>query len=151
MATTLTLAIAVWPRMYVVQVGDSRLYYFWQGTLKQITRDQTVAQYLVDVGAMPADRAARSPYSNILASAIGGDEARPEVSRLDIPRGCVVLLCTDGLTKHVSDDEIADHLKKMGSAEQVSRALLDLALERGGTDNVTILIGRARMTGRPSK
>lgn len=145
MATTLTLGIAVWPRMYIVQVGDSRCYHFWDGKLRQVTRDQTVAQYLVDVGALPAERAAKSPYSNILASAIGGEEAKPEVMRLDISqRGCVVLLCTDGLTKHVSDDEIAEQLKTMESAEQVSRALLELALERGGSDNITIIIGRAR-------
>ncbi|MEO8293942.1 MAG: protein phosphatase 2C domain-containing protein [Gemmatimonadota bacterium] len=151
MATTLTLAIAVWPRMYVVQVGDSRLYYYGEGKLRQVTRDQTVAQYLIDVGAMPPDRAARSPYSNILASAIGGEEAKPEVSRLDIPRGCVVLLCTDGLTKHVSDEEIAEHLANMEGSERVCHDLLDLAMERGGSDNITILVGRARPAGRPSK
>lgn len=145
MATTLTLGIAVWPRMYLVQVGDSRCYHYWDGKLRQVTRDQTVAQYLVDVGALPADRAAKSPYSNILSSAIGGEEAKPEVLRLDISqRGCVILLCSDGLTKHVSDEEIAEHLRTLKSSEQVCRDLLDLALERGGSDNITILIGRAR-------
>jgi len=66
------------------------------------------------------------------------------VTRLDIRRrGCVVLLCSDGLTKHVSDAEIAERLGVMESAEQVCRALLDLALERGGSDNITVLVGRA--------
>lgn len=144
MATTLTLAIAVWPWLYVVQVGDSRCYYFWDGALRQVTRDQTMAQDLVDRGALPADRAASSPFSNVLASAIGGPEPTPEVTRLDISRrGCVILLCSDGLTKHVSDAEIAAQLGTMRSAEQVCRTLLDLALERGGTDNITIIIGRA--------
>jgi protein phosphatase len=55
----------------------------------------------------------------------------------------VLLLCSDGLTKHVSDAEIAAHLRKMESSEQVCRALLDLALERGGSDNITVLAGRA--------
>jgi protein phosphatase len=145
MATTLTLAIAVWPRMYVVQVGDSRCYYYWDGKLRQVTRDQTVAQYLVDAGVMPADQASKSPYSHVLASSIGGEEAKPEVALLDIsPRGCVILLCSDGLTKHVSDEEIAEHLRTMQSSEQVCKALLELALERGGSDNITILAGRAR-------
>lgn len=144
MATTLTLAIAVWPWLYVVQVGDSRCYYFWDGSLQQITRDQTMAQDLVDRGALPPERMAASPFSNVLSSAIGGPEPTPEVSRLDISRrGCVILLCTDGLTKHVSDAEIAQHLGAMQSAEQVCRALLDLALERGGSDNITVLVGRA--------
>jgi protein phosphatase len=144
MATTLTLAIAVWPWLYVVQVGDSRCYYFWDGALRQVTRDQTMAQDLVDRGALPADRLASSPFSNVLASAIGGPEPTPEVTRLDIRhRGCVILLCSDGLTKHVSDAEIAEQLGAMQSAEQVCHTLLDLALERGGSDNITILVGRA--------
>lgn len=149
MATTLTLAIAVWPKMYVIQVGDSRCYYYWNGNLRQVTRDQTVAQYLVDSGALPADQAARSPFNNVLSSAIGGEEAKPEVALLDIsPRGCVILLCSDGLTKHVKDEEIAEHLRTMESSEQVCTALLELALSRGGTDNVTILAGRARVEGQ---
>ena len=57
MATTLTLAIGVWPRVYVVQVGDSRCYYYWNGVLQQVTRDQTLAQDLVDRGALPPERA----------------------------------------------------------------------------------------------
>lgn len=145
MATTLTLAIAVWPRLYVVQVGDSRCYIYWKGKLQQLTRDQTVAQYLVDTGAMPPERVAKSPYSNVLSSSIGGEEARPEVTLHDIsPRGCVVLLCSDGLTKHVSNEEIAEHLRTMSSSEGACTALLELAMERGGTDNITIIAGRAR-------
>ncbi len=144
MATTLTLAMAVWPWLYVVQVGDSRCYFFWDGELQQVTRDQTMAQDLVDKGALPADRAAQSPFSHVLASSIGGPETTPEVSRIDITRrGCVILLCTDGLTKHVPDPEIAAHLGAMQSAEQVCHTLLDLALERGGSDNITVLAGRA--------
>jgi protein phosphatase len=144
MATTLTLAIAVWPWLYVMQVGDSRGYYYWDGALQQITRDQTMAQDLVDRGALPPERMAASPFSNVLSSAIGGPEPTPEVSRLDISRrGCVILLCSDGLTKHVTNAEIAEQLGLMKSAEQVCHTLLDLALERGGSDNITILVGRA--------
>ena len=144
MATTLTLAIAVYPSAYVVQVGDSRCYIFSGNTLRQVTRDQTIGQQLVDDGLLPRDRLRHSPYSNILASAIGGDEAKPEVTRIDITeRGCVVFLCSDGLTKHVSDGEIESHLRAMQSSEQVCRTLLELALQRGGSDNITIVAGRA--------
>lgn len=150
MATTLTLAIAVWPWMYVVQVGDSRCYYFVDGQLRQVTRDQTMAQDLVDRGVLPKDRMAASPFSHVLASAIGGEEASPEVTRLDIRRrSCVVMLCSDGLTKHVSDQEIAERLGRMESSEQVCRELLDLALERGGSDNITVIAGTAR--GKPAR
>jgi protein phosphatase len=83
----------------------------------------------------------------VLVSAIGGDEAVPEITRLDIRRrGCVVLLCSDGLTKHVSDNEIAEAITTMQSSEQLCRALLDKALAGGGSDNITVLAGRARVS-----
>jgi protein phosphatase len=145
MATTLCLGIVVWPWLYVVQVGDSRCYFYQDGSLQQVTRDQTVAQELVDRGAFTPEVARTSPLSHVLSSAIGASEAVPELSRVDVrKRGCVVLLCTDGLTKHVSDAEIAEHLGAMESAEQVCRALVQLALDRGGSDNITLVLGRAR-------
>ena len=145
MSTTLTLALAVWPWMYVLQVGDSRCYSYWDGKLEQITRDQTLAQDLVDKGALPADKAAKSPFSNVLASAIGGREAQPVVTRKDIrPRGRIVLLCSDGLTKHVSDEQIAEQCGNMTSAEQLCRTLMEMALAGGGTDNITVIAGRAK-------
>jgi serine/threonine protein phosphatase PrpC len=150
MATTLTLILVVWPTMYVTQVGDSRCYVFLDDTLQRVTRDQTLAQDLVDRGALPADRAAASPFSSVLASAIGGKEALPVVQKVELRRGCVVLLCSDGLTKHVTDPEIEAVLRGMTSSEQACRALVDLALERGGSDNVTVLIGRARWEEIPA-
>ena len=145
MSTTLTLALVVWPWYYVLQVGDSRCYTWWDGKLEQITRDQTLAQDLVDKGALPAEKAAQSPFSHVLASSIGGREAQPVVRRMDVrPRGRVVLLCSDGLTKHVSDQQIAEQCRTMTSAEQLCRTLLEMALAGGGSDNITVIAGRAR-------
>lgn len=144
MATTLSLGIFVWPWLYVVQVGDSRCYFYQDGELRQVTRDQTLAQDMIDRGVMSPERAHASPLNHVLSSAIGASEALPEISRVDIrQRGCVTLVCSDGLTKHVSDDEIASCLGSMESAEQACHKLLELALERGGTDNITLVIGRA--------
>lgn len=144
MATTLTVLMAVWPWAYVVQVGDSRCYHFADGKLRQVTRDQTMAQDLVDRGALPAERLATSPFRNVLISAIGGEAAEPVVSRFDIrERGCVLLLCSDGVTKHVSDEVLAEQIKNMESAEQLCRSILDLALADGGSDNITVIAGRA--------
>ncbi len=143
MATTLTLFIAVWPWAYVVQVGDSRAYHFHGERLNQMTRDQTIAQDLVDQGVLAPDRVAKSPFSNVLASAIGAESALPEVSRVKMDGRGIFLLCSDGLTKHVNDDEIAAELGALESSEQSCRKLLNLALERGGTDNVTVIIARA--------
>jgi protein phosphatase len=139
-ATTLTLFIAVWPSLYILQVGDSRLYRFRDGKLEQLTRDQTMAQDLVDSGVLTKDKAAKSPLAHMLTSAMGGPAARPEVIRADLRLGDAVLLCTDGLTKHVSDRRISELMRTMTSAEQVVRALVDEALAGGGTDNVTALV-----------
>ena len=145
MATTLSLGIVVWPWLYVVQVGDSRCYFYQDGALRQVTRDQTVAQELVDRGVLTPERALASPLSHVLSSAIGASEALPEITRVDVSqRGSVILVCTDGLSKHVSDAEIAQQLGAMQSAEQVCRSLLQLALDRGGSDNITLVVGRAR-------
>lgn len=143
MATTLTLGIGVWPWLYVVQVGDSRCYMYLDGKLQQVTRDQTMGQQLVDDGVMGREQLRHSPLKNVLASAIGAKEATPEVTRVGLQRGCVLLFCSDGLTRHVTDDEITERLAKMRSSEQVARELLDLALERGGTDNITLIVARA--------
>lgn len=144
MATTLSLGVVVWPWLYVVQVGDSRCYLYKGDRLQQLTRDQTVAQELIDRGALPPESARTSPFSHVLSSAIGAEHAAPEVTKVDVrERGSVILVCTDGLTKHVDDEEIAQHLATMTSAEQVSRDLLTLALERGGSDNITLVVGRA--------
>ena len=148
MATTLSLGVVVWPWLYVVQVGDSRCYLYAGDRLQQLTRDQTVAQELIDRCALPPESARTSPFSHVLSSAIGAEHATPEVSKVDVrERGSVILVCTDGLTKHVDDHEIADHLARMTSAEQVSRDLLSLALERGGSDNITLVVGRAVRRG----
>jgi protein phosphatase len=144
MATTLTVCMVVYPFAYVVQVGDSRAYFFGEGKLSQLTRDQTVAQSLVDQGLMPKDRIDRSPFKHVLASAIGSDEALPVVTRFDISeRGALILMCSDGLTKHVTDAEISSHIRDMKSSEQLAKDLLKLALDRGGSDNVTIIAARA--------
>jgi serine/threonine protein phosphatase PrpC len=143
MATTMTLVIGVWPWCYVVQVGDSRCYNFDGKSLKQITRDQTIAQQLVDVGALPKDRLESSPYKHVLASAIGGEEALPAVTRFDLRRSGTVLMCSDGLTRHVTDDEIEAQVRMMTSSAQLCHTLLDMALERGGHDNITIVAARA--------
>lgn len=143
-ATTLTLAIGVWPRAYVLQVGDSRCYVYGDGALRRLTRDQTIAQDFIDSGALSPEQAARSPYQHVLASAIGGRTPAPVVTAVNQRHDAVFLLCTDGLTKHVSDAELAKHLAGLSSAEQACRDLLRLALERGGTDNITIIVGRAR-------
>jgi serine/threonine protein phosphatase PrpC len=143
MATTLTLFMGVWPWYYLLQVGDSRYYMYRDGVLTQVTRDQTLAQDLVDQGVFTRSVAASSRLANILSSAIGGETTTPVVTRLRASWRNVHLLCSDGLTKHVSDEQIAARLAAMTSAKQVCEQLLQDALDAGGTDNITIIVGRA--------
>ena len=76
--------------------------------------------------------------------AIGGEEAKPEITRISLDQpGLVLLLCSDGLTKHVTDEEIALEISGMASAEQLCHSLLNRALEGGGSDNITVLVARA--------
>jgi serine/threonine protein phosphatase PrpC len=144
MATTLTLFIGVWPRIYLVQVGDSRYYVLKGRELMQISRDQTVAQELVDQGIFNPSQARATPWANTLSSSIGGPVAHPVVTRMDNDLSYVHMLCSDGLTRHVPEEQIAERLRTMTSARQACEALLQDALEDGGTDNITILVGRAR-------
>jgi protein phosphatase len=143
MATTLTLLIAVWPWCYLLQVGDSRYYQYRDGTLIQVSRDQTMAQELLDSGVFAASIASgQSPLSNMLSSSIGGHQSAPVVKRLPNSWSTMHLLCSDGLTRHVSDERIAKRLGAIKSAQQVCEDLLQDALEGGGTDNITIIVGR---------
>ena len=143
-ATTLTMVAALWPRAYLVQVGDSRCYRMRDGRLELMSKDQTVAQALVDSGAISQTEARRSPLSGVLSSALGGSEATPQTRTVEILWGDVMLLCTDGLTKHVTDAEIEAELFQIRSSEESCRKLVQLALERGGTDNVTVVISRLK-------
>jgi protein phosphatase len=142
MATTLTLWLGLWPRGYLVQVGDSRCYLLHRGELSQVSRDQTMAQELVDLGVLTRADAASSRLAHTLSSSIGGRHTAPIVTRMEQEWGNVGLLCSDGLTRHVPDDRIRERLRTMSSARQVCQDLLQDALDGGGTDNITILVGR---------
>ena len=143
MATTLTLYLGVWPWTYLLQVGDSRYYVYNNGELTQVTRDQTMAQELVEQGVFTRADAERSRFAHVLSSAIGGKSTVPQVTRLRADWGNVHLFCSDGLTRHVADARIKEVLAGMTSARQACETLLEEALEGGGSDNITIVIGRA--------
>jgi protein phosphatase len=142
MATTLTLFLGVWPRAYLLQVGDSRCYALRQGELTQISRDQTMAQELIDRGVLTQADASKSRFAHTLSSSIGGPQTEPVVTRDNSSWDRILLLCSDGLTRHVDDNRIRDRLRAMTSAKQVCEQLLSDALEGGGTDNITIIVAR---------
>ncbi len=141
MGTTLTMAYVLWPHVYVVHVGDSRCYLRRGQDLHQVTRDHTIAQQLRDTGVNVG------PFSrlgNVLWNVIGGgsSELSPEVYRLEIEPGDTLLLCTDGLNRHVSDETIAESLAQELSATETCHELIAAANEGGGTDNTTVVVAR---------
>jgi PPM family protein phosphatase len=141
-ATTLTLALLVWPRAYIVHVGDSRAYYLRKGRLRQLTRDQTTGEYMVSSGAWTEEQASKAPIAGTLASALGANEMTPSVGLVDLQPGDTLLLCTDGLNRHVSDERIAELLGRPTDAGTACRELVDEALAGGGKDNITVIATR---------
>jgi protein phosphatase len=146
MGTTLTMAYLLWPRAYFVHIGDSRAFILRNGKLQQITRDHTVAQQLVEKGAMQPDAAKESRLSNVLWNVIGGRDGisrtEPEIYKIRLESGDTLLLCTDGLTAHVQDSMIAYMLNMKTDAKKACRQLVNAANEAGGTDNITVVVAR---------
>ena len=143
-ATTLTMLISCWPKMFVLHVGDSRCYRLRGDVLQRLTIDQTMAQVMLDAGALAPGSAEISRLKHVLVSAVGSSQMEPQLTVTDVERTDRTLLCSDGLTRHVSDDEIHAHMAKRGSTESVCRELVDLALERGGEDNITVVFAKVR-------
>lgn len=144
MGTTLTMAYVVWPKAYIVHAGDSRCYLLRGSQLEQITTDHTVAQRMVEAGQLAAADAERSRFSNLLWNVVGGggDRLNPEVHKVSLQMGDHLLLCTDGLHKHVPDEDIRRLISGPHTAEQMCASLVNEALEAGGTDNVTVVVAR---------
>jgi PPM family protein phosphatase len=151
MGTTLTMALVLGPWLYVAHAGDTRCYFLREGQLSRLTTDHTMAQKVQDEAAESVDPA--SELHHVLWNSLGGNARLPEpqIVKLELRPDDRLLLCTDGLTKHVSDQEI---LTVLGAGEpngaQCGR-LIDLANAGGGSDNVTVLIAnvlKARPTTR---
>ncbi len=144
MGTTLTMAYILWPRLYVVHVGDSRCYLFRPPKLGQLTTDQTMAQQLVERGVLAAADASQSRWSHVLWSCLGGgsQDLSAQVYKAVLTAGDTLLLCSDGLTTHLRDEQLLPLLRQAGSASEICRHLVAAANEAGGTDNVTTVVAR---------
>lgn len=146
MGTTLTIAFVRWPKLYIAHVGDTRCYLLRSGKLERLTTDHTLAQQLAEVSHEPVDPS--SHLNHVLWNCLGGsdDLPRPEVLRRELMLGDVLLLCSDGLTKHIDDARIAQILGDNAGCDARARTLIDLANRGGGTDNITALVAQAYPT-----
>lgn len=144
MGTTLTMAYVIWPWMYVVHAGDSRCYLMRNGELKQLTRDHTVSNQLMEKGGMTADEAEKSPWSNVLYNALGAGASAvdAEVHRVALEPKDTIMLCSDGLYRYLKDEEIQDMLLNELEPLECCRSFIELANFRGGADNITSIVAR---------
>jgi protein phosphatase len=149
MGTTMTLAYSLGSDLFLAHVGDSRAYFFRGGRLHQLTRDHTYAQALADTGIILPEEVGTHRMRHILTRALGGtgEPVTTDVQRARLSDGDQLLLCTDGLTEMVDDDSIAAVLRTAATAQEACETLVNLALERGGRDNVTVVLARYRFLG----
>jgi serine/threonine protein phosphatase PrpC len=149
MGTTLTICYSTGPELFVMHAGDSRAYLYNHGTLRRLTRDHTLGQFLVDSGVAEPGSAQVKKTRHILTNYLGGNQGgvAVDVDQHRLAEGDRLLLCTDGLTDMVSEGEIARLLASHPSSSEACRALIDRALENGGKDNVTVVLAHYQFEG----
>ncbi|TVP44735.1 MAG: serine/threonine-protein phosphatase [Gemmatimonadales bacterium] len=148
MGTTLTLAGILSGTLHIVQVGDSRGYIYRGGSLVQVTRDQSMVQELIDAGVITEEEARVSPQRNVILKALGTEpQVESVITSVELGRGDLVLLCSDGLAGVLTSAEITAILNAPGSLTRRCRALVDAANDAGGPDNITAVL--AEVDGEP--
>ena len=142
MGSTLTAARSLGRDLVVIHVGDSRAYLYRSGHLHRLTKDHTYAQMLVDCGRLDECDVASSGVRHILTNALGGstEHVDVDIDAVRLENNDRLLLCSDGLTDLVEDDVIAETLAAMPASGDACERLVQLALDRGGRDNVTVIV-----------
>jgi PPM family protein phosphatase len=144
MGTTLTATVFVEDRVYLAQVGDSRAYLIRDGAIRQVTEDHSWVAEQVRIGGMTELDAELSPYRNVITRSIGTQPlVDPDLFVEQVRVGDTWVLCTDGLTGHVRDEEILQVVSDIAPAE-ACRQLVELASARGGRDNITVIVLNVR-------
>jgi PPM family protein phosphatase len=141
MGATLTAVVIHRALAHIAQVGDSRAYLLRNGRISRVTKDQSYVEFLIDAGMITREEAEHSPYKNVILQAMG---VRPEVQiglgRLAMRRGDTFLICSDGLWEKVHDDEMLAVVKGAAGLQAACDRLVALANERGGEDNITVVL-----------
>ena len=142
MGTTLSALLIIQDKAVIAQVGDSRVYRLRDGEFMQMTNDHTWVEETIAMGTMTREEAEAHPYKHVLTRAIGTEQdVKVDIFSEDVEEGDVYLICSDGLTGHVSDDEMRRGLSELGPAE-AAWELVGKALVGGGRDNTTVIIVR---------
>jgi protein phosphatase len=148
MGTTVTAAGLFGADLYLTQVGDSRGYLVRNGEAIQLTRDQSLMQRLVDAGELTEEEAEQSERRNIILQALGPDpRVKVDLSHQTLRRGDTLIVCSDGLSGLVRREEFAEMVGEYADLPELCSALIDLANERGGPDNITVVAARFQGEG----
>jgi len=143
MGTTTTAAGVFDNALYLSQIGDSRGYLVRRGVIRQITKDQSLMQRLVDAGELTEEEAAVSERRNIILQALGPDpNVKVDLTRQELRKGDMLLMCSDGLSGQVPKEDMLSVLTAQTDLVSACKVLIDLANERGGPDNITCIIAR---------
>jgi PPM family protein phosphatase len=143
MGTTATIAGLLGDTLYVAQVGDSRAYLVRDGAARQITKDQSLMQKLVEAGELTEEEAEQSERRNIILQALGPENSvKVDLTHQRVRRGDVLVLCSDGLSGQVSKDEIAQIVGAEPDLPAACKRLIDRANDTGGPDNITVVLAR---------
>lgn len=144
MGTTLTAALVLGSHLHLAHVGHSRCYLSRGGDLVQLSEDHTFAQELADEGVIEGDRAESNPWRQVLYKAVGGSSpmGEPQAHSVRLAPGDLLLLCTDGLTRQVSDEAIGQLLATPVALEPLAGRFMTLAAATGGEDDATVVLAR---------
>jgi serine/threonine protein phosphatase PrpC len=143
MGTTTTAAGVFEGALYLTQIGDSRGYLIRQNRIAQITKDQSLMQRLVDAGELTEEEAAVSERRNIILQALGPDpHVKVDLTRQDLRRGDILVMCSDGLSGLVKKEEILAIVTQATDLVSACKELIDSANGRGGPDNITCIVAR---------
>ena len=143
MASTITVAVIQEGRAVIGQVGDSRAYLLRGGQIRQLTKDQSLLQAMLDAGQLTKESAQYFPYRHVILHALGAEaQAEPDISSITLAGGDHLLLCSDGLSNKVGDAEMLDAVLGAESPDAACEKLVALANERGGEDNITLVVAR---------
>jgi serine/threonine protein phosphatase PrpC len=139
--TTLTIAVVMGHSAYAAHVGDTRIYWFNQGNLKQITKDHSLVQRLVELGQETAEGALSHPQRNVLYRAIGqGGTMEVDTYFQHLPPGSSLLLCSDGLWGPVKNEALRETFNTANTPQEACESLITLANKNGGEDNITAIV-----------
>lgn len=141
MGTTITAAMIEGERLVIAQVGDSRAYLLHQGSLQQLTRDHSLMADMIEAGKLTPEEARFHPNRSVITRALGSDpHTRPDIYEIDVNTGDRVLLCSDGLSGMLHDEEIEKIMRRTQNPQLCASQLVNEAIAAGGHDNITVIV-----------